>query len=147
MSTEDMILTRDDFNVFVSECRYWQRRFGLTDWEVHYVFGMPSDDCDVIGATNSDYESRRATIYLNAVIDSDDAKIERGELVKLTAQHEMMEVMLSPLQVLAQKRSWDIKTYNSEVHCVIHRISTALKECARDVLREAIEVKQKGKSK
>lgn len=136
--------SKDDFEMFKRECRWWLDRFGLHDLEAYFIFGVPSSRDDAIACTGSNYTSMRVTLYFNRTLDSDDVlAVNKEELIRNSAQHEVLEVLMSPLEHLALARDWDSEAYEAERHRIIHRVQRALRECAKDVLREAMDIHAK----
>jgi len=132
-----------DFEMFKEECRWWLARFGMSDWDVDYFNQLPNNAGDSMACTSCSCASMRAMIYFNKETDSVDVlTMSKEELIKMCAQHEVIELLLSTFEYLAKQRAWDEDAWQQENHRVIHRIRHALREGARDVLREAIKVKQ-----
>jgi hypothetical protein len=137
----------EDFKYFKKECRWWLNRLSLGDWEVDIVLEGTGDD-DVLGATKANYEGKSAMIYLAPVVESDEVLAKsKEEHLRMTARHEVLEVLLMTVQMMAQRREWDSENFNSEIHSVIHRLEKAFDECDRDVLREALRIKSERRGK
>lgn len=139
--------SKEDFDLFKSECLWWINRFGLNDWEISFIFGVPEARCDSLACTGNNYMSMRATIYFNSTCDSDDMlAMNKEKLIRMCAFHEVFEIVLSPLEHLALQRDWDSEAYESERHRILHRVRKAIDEADRDILREALNIKNRSKS-
>src|SRR3990167_9196664 len=93
-----MKLTQKHFNEFKTECLRLQKEWGLTDWELYFNF-IKLDGS--IAICNKNLFSRNATLTLNNEMDDSD---KRHLNVKNSAKHEMIHVLLSPLDTLAYSR-------------------------------------------
>lgn len=119
----------DDFLLFVAESRTWITRYGLNDWDITFIFGVPETDNDSMACVSCNHEAMRATVYFNRENDSDDVLArDKNELIKHCAFHEITEIVLEPLEVLARSRYWNDASWESANHAVLYRIQKALKE-------------------
>lgn len=126
MDINSMKFDESDFAMFKVECEYWIAMLGLHDWEFLYVFEAPDDDA--IACTLGNMEKMTAVIYFTKAISkcNDVKALSKTEIVIKAGQHEVLEVLLMKLQVLAQSRSFQPSIFTSEVHSVIHRVAMIL---------------------
>jgi len=120
-----MKTTAKHFQLFKAEVRKWLKVFGLTDWEVTVIHGI---DNDTDGANCSgDIMSRQATIRL--AIDFTEKGPIIDEDIKLAAFHEVCELLLQPLCLLAESRFGVLQeSLESERHAVIMRLQHAFRK-------------------
>ena len=103
------------FNIFRDECNKWIDKFNLNDWEINYEYAESAED-NAICRVN--VPAKIATLTLcNACDDT---------LIKISAMHEVLELLLFELTVLASKREWSEEAWDREVHTVIHRLQNVI---------------------
>jgi len=108
-------LVSEHFEFFVSACKNWIKFLGLTDWCLTYRF-LDEDSEDARAATLMEHRGNRVAsifLYNNWDIVPTDFALWR------TAFHEVLELMLFDLHILAQRRDWDYEKYDREHHRVI----------------------------
>jgi hypothetical protein len=108
------VTTQKQYELFKSECAYWQKRFGLLDWEFSYRHGGADEyaRADIL----IKYDAKIATISL-----SDDWGEEEpltDGLVAKTAFHEVDEVRYAWIRRLMETFSAD-SISDSAVHGLI----------------------------
>jgi len=108
--------TKKDFDYFKQRCRYWIKRFGLTDWRMDY----DHDDTPEAKATCSwRVDSRTALITLG--INWTITPTNKSELNR-TAFHEVCELLLAPLTVAEHGSN----SATEAAHAVIYRLAHAM---------------------
>ena len=82
------ITTEAHFKIFVQECKYWQKYFGLYGYDIRYYHG----DTDGLASTrlNENRSERVATISLNSCWKYDAVEIKQ---IRLSAFHEIIELL------------------------------------------------------
>lgn len=110
----------EDFAVFRAEATRWLEILGLMDFDIAIQHAPLSPDA--CAQTDSRMYGRTAVLTLNS--DYDDTYREDPRELAL---HEVCEVLLAPLESLAQARTWDPDTYVSERHAVINRLVNFIK--------------------
>ena len=108
--------SEEDFTVFKEECNNWIRKFQLNEWEVEYQH-LLVEGC--YAQCEYDYMSMSARLKLS--VDWRERPITDIALRK-TAMHEICELLLAKLVVLANSRFIDHDSIDSEIHSIIHRI-------------------------
>ena len=126
MDTACMKFDDDDFKLFKVECAYWIAMLGLHEWEFLYVFDAPDEEA--MACTLGNMEKMTAVIYFpRSISHCNDVKAMcRTDIIIKAAQHEILEVLLMRIQVLAQSRSFQPDIFTGEVHSVIHRMAMVL---------------------
>lgn len=122
--------SESDFEFFKSECRKWIQVLGLDDWQVGFIFGTVGDDS--IAQVAANYCARKAHVYFATSLQDCNEALEprnAARLIRGAARHEMLELMLMPMQVMAKNRKWDGDAYESETHAVIHRLEKLMDFC------------------
>ena len=93
-------ITENDFNFFVSECKKWQKKLELGNWDIDY-FLEKLDSAE--GTIDRNYFSCRASITLATEIkltNGDSAK----KVIKEIAKHEMIHLLLSNFSAVGSSR-------------------------------------------
>lgn len=118
-----MKLTQKHFDLFRNECERWRKHLGLISWTVDYEF---DDLKEAYADCLAHYSGRRATIRLNNNFPKKLSEIDLGDIIRQCALHEVLEMLLSPMVVLASDRSYDDTDYQKETHCVIRTLENIL---------------------
>ena len=111
-----MKTTKQDFAYFVKRCLHYRKKYGLTEWRVHFEHG----DFDTRNKAGCLFSwSLKATINLER--DWADNEVSHKELDH-AAQHEILELLLAKMHMAAEDRfvaKGDLAVY---VHEVVHRL-------------------------
>lgn len=112
-----MKTTAEDFEIFKSEAMKWIVFFGLADWEVHFFHEFLDHG---MGATTQGwFKSKNAEIKLN----KEWPKEYKNEYqIRLTAFHEVCELLLMELRILAQCRYLAEDDIDHATHTIIQRL-------------------------
>lgn len=110
-------ITAKEFLEFKVECRKWIDRLGLRSWTITFV--QEPHKC-MLGACSWSYADRCATLYLNTKYTS------RYIDIKAVALHECLELLMSPMQDLAEDRVWSKDEWIKERHIVIRTLENVL---------------------
>jgi hypothetical protein len=114
--------TKDDFEYFQRECLKWIDRFHLNDWDI--VFSW-EDLEDQLGELHAKYAARKAVIVLSK--DFGDIFSNRKKLqLRQTAFHEVCELLLIRIGMMAKARVFDEEELEAEIHAVINRLMKVL---------------------
>lgn len=113
--------TKAHFELFQEECRKWIDFFGLKDWEVNYEHKADKDN---LAGAYINLEGKIATFHLAIGWYSKPNDYE----VRKCSFHEVCEVLLGRLQILAEKRFTTLSEINESVHDVIRRLENTLFE-------------------
>lgn len=98
---------------------YWQKRLSLGDWEISWCIGdeyswVVKNECSASIHTN--LTGRSATISLSPF----------NKNWKSSIKHEMLELLLIPLQRLAEKGNNELLVENTK-HAIIRRLEKVMK--------------------
>lgn len=119
MAKSGFSITEKDFSVFKAECQKWIRRFGLTDWKIHYHFEEVDDG---LAGINRDFEGKIARISLNPFQEN---CTKQDVNVKRSARHEVLHLLLGELDYLNGRRLISSNTWDAAEHTVIRRLEYA----------------------
>ena len=109
--------SQKDFDFFCKCGRSYLKYYGLLDWDVDFVFNTdPEDQDDRLAYCFADLSGKAATIGL--CVDWKQTKPTR-EQMDLSAYHEVCELLLSPLNILAKERFITESRIDEARHSVI----------------------------
>lgn len=95
-----MEITNEDFLFFQSECKYWIEKWGLKNWKIYFRQIQLSRNTIAESNRNLDYV---ATIFLT--LDMKESVVDdKPILLKETAKHETLHILLARLVLNAQAR-------------------------------------------
>jgi hypothetical protein len=115
----------DDFSVFVKECKKWIDIFGMYDWEFKFVPASPEDENDELGErrfkawVTFDSEAALAVVYFNTKWREYEEIELSEEDIKLTAFHEVCEILLADIMRLVHAR---MNVCEEDVNLVKHKL-------------------------
>ena len=118
------VLTAKHFKLFEDEVKKWVDRFNLNDT---FLLIRHSNLNGMLGELNYSYKARTATIFLAKKPKYPIITNMVESEIKKTAFHEVCELLLIRIGVLAEDRSWDQAEFESETHAVIARLENYLK--------------------
>ena len=112
--------TKKHFELFKKECQFWIDILNLNNYEINFSH----ESCEFYGEkifaiTSRTYNSRYVDIIFS---DTFHDKEPTDELIKRYAQHEVFEVLLNDMWILASARSWDEDQWDAAGHDLIHRL-------------------------
>jgi hypothetical protein len=112
--------TKRHFEIFKKECKKWIEIFGLKEWSYYFFH----DNWD---------EKNRASVIYNVVKRTVSINLETKwntpptvNDIKITAFHEVCEVLLGPIYLIAESRSFDSSDLDSQCHSIIRRLENSL---------------------
>lgn len=109
---EEFYLTTKDFEIFKKEAMYWVKKLGLNRFEWHFNHKDIEERADVLfNMAGSIASVCLAKTWINV-------KPTRKALSK-SAYHEVFEVLLSTLSIMASSRNYSEILYEAETHKVI----------------------------
>jgi len=120
--TKKYELTLKNFVKYIKYCQKWIPRLGLVSWSIEYNL-FDKEECDDIDGMKAmvyyNCIGRVATIILNKSWNEEptDKRLERS------AVHELMELLLKPLSILADASD---KTIEAEEHKIIRVFENVL---------------------
>jgi len=86
-----------DFELFKSEFKKWQQKFGLTGWKVYFKYEPIKDFADI----EANLGDMVATVRLNSKLPDTDKPFKH---IKLSAKHEAIHLLLARLEKNARYR-------------------------------------------
>jgi len=118
-------LSKKHFKKFIKYCEYWKKVLNLLNWKIYYSFSS----IDNLAQVETNYSGRNATITLSTVWNlPDNALVNIEEELERTALHEILELLLSPLESLAMDRAWDAIEYRRNMHEIIRIFENILRK-------------------
>lgn len=113
--------TQRDFKAFVAEARRCLKKLGMTEWEVQFDFKKTRSDC--YANFHADHVGKIAVVTLNSGKAYDMPLT--GHDAKLTARHEIAELLLAPLSLMAGDARPE-GMVDEEVHRIVRRLEKVL---------------------
>ena len=113
--------TKKDFQIFKKECVKWLQVFGLKGWEIHYSHEKIKLEWSASCSYN--FTGRVATLTLNTERDEDYYNTKD---IKKDAFHEVCEVFLARISVLAESRYIAETDIKEEAHAIIQTLGNIL---------------------
>ena len=95
---EENKTSKKDYELFKSECRKWQPILNLNDWYIDFEHDLILEKCEA--CANMDLNAKAATLILS----TEWVGVVNDRTVKMAAFHEMCEVFLCQIQMLANER-------------------------------------------
>ncbi|RLF27231.1 MAG: hypothetical protein DRN14_05650 [Thermoplasmata archaeon] len=118
-------LSKKHFKKFIKYCEYWKKVLNLLNWKIYYSFSS----IDNLAQVETNYSGRNATITLSTVWNlPDNTLVNMEEELERTALHEILELLLSPLESLAMDRTWDAIEYRRNMHEIIRIFENILRK-------------------
>ena len=114
--------TPKHFALFKKHVYLWLDHFGLKDWEIIIEHDIQADCADALAACSIDLPARFCNIYLNP--DWDNPVTE--ELLKNSAFHEVCELLMGPLNILAKAKYIREDEIDSARHAIIARLYNSI---------------------
>ena len=112
-----MKLTKAHLKEYKLEVNRWVEKLGLTEYRVSCH--MADLGNQVMGMCDADSENGIADLYLCKEIPVDKLPVD---LIKRTAQHEVIELLLYALFELASSRSFTWSECHKERHRIVRRL-------------------------
>jgi len=99
MSKDKVKITEKQFELFKKECLYWQDRFELHNWEIHFRY---QEDNNVRAGINFSIVGYVATVFLSK--EWNNYKIITDQDIKIVAKHEMIHLLIGRLGQIGETR-------------------------------------------
>jgi len=104
-----------DFDVFQKESKYWISKFGLTNWEIMFRHNPEDDETDR-ALCYIEPQSHIATL----VLPHSWYSVEPSDyLIRRSAFHEVMEILLAEINILANERFTSRDKLETAIHSFI----------------------------
>lgn len=118
--------TKEHFKIFKKECAKWIEFFGLKDWEVRYIH-----EKDYENLASISFNVSNGNVVFSLSIHWGTLKPTIHEL-KITAFHEVVELLLARLRALARARYVTPEEIIEANHAIIRRMENSVfKESGR----------------
>lgn len=118
-----MRTTAAHFKIFKAECEKWIKVWGLLEWKIYYDHLELDGD---YGECCRNLIAKKATIALGKTWANINAI--GSQEVKAIAFHEVAELLLSGLDILAMARFTTANEIESERHSIIQRLENVVFE-------------------
>ena len=113
--------SKKDFELYKNECRKWIKIFGLLDWELY--FEHESKTVDALAGCSFTRVGRNVTLWLSKNWGTN--KVSTLD-IKMTAFHEIGELLLSPLNDLAMERFVTQDQVEEATHVIIRTLENVV---------------------
>ena len=122
--------TKSDFDYFCKRAQFWIKYFHVFDWDICFYFNRDEEaQFDQLAYCISNLDGRAAT--LGFCCNWQETKPTKKQ-IDLAAFHEVWELILSPLNILAQDRFVTESRIEEARHSIIRRLeNTVLREYSR----------------
>jgi len=113
---EENHTTKEQFELFKSECKKWIKELGLIGWDVSFKHDGEKNDRGWLGWCSTNCVGRSATIGLCKDwkgVEIDDYQVKR------TAFHEVCELLMSRFDTIARTRIIGPDEIDEERHNII----------------------------
>ena len=105
-----------DFELFQTEFRKWQQRFGLTGYKIYFKH----EEIDgAFAKINIDLDSMRATVRLNNKLP-DTARPHKD--IKGNAKHEALHLLISRLELNGKYRYASANEMDESAEDLVHKL-------------------------
>jgi len=125
---------KEQFDLFKSECKKWIEVFKEYDCDVYFTRGVKDED--KIGFCNytNDRDDRQYTLQLahSNILKYEDGTPYQKDMIKRIAFHEVMEMILSRLQLLGEDRFITETDIRDEMHRLIMKFENVIFEMGAD---------------
>jgi hypothetical protein len=113
-----------NFKLYIQLCNRYLAKFNLGDYDVGFCHSAISiDGSECCGACNYQHDAKNAVIFLGK---DWGAETITARTIERTALHEVLELLLSELIVIAHERSFSPDDLERAKHAVIQRIIHAM---------------------
>lgn len=92
----------EDFDYFVSRCRFYQKEFGLRSWEFYYDFEDLSEK-DELACVNWCLSGHSASITMSSKLPT-TSRTDMKTVIDRVARHEVIHVGIARFYDYAQRR-------------------------------------------
>jgi len=113
-------ITKPVFKQFVKYVRYYANTWGLSDWELEVEIGK--EKTDNRATCYSGLEDKFCKITIDPMWDVEPT----DKLIKSCAFHEVLELLVAPMDVLMKERFITLPQINEARHTVIMRLQNLL---------------------
>jgi hypothetical protein len=121
-----MKTSKEDFELFKTECWKWIRFFGLTNWQISFIH--INSQTDHQAWIEDDLADKSVMFLLNRNWIDDKSFYCKNE-IKVLAFHEVCELLLTKLDDYAKDRFGVIeKDINGARHEIIHSLENSVYE-------------------
>lgn len=117
-----MKLKNKDFALFKKECEKWIDKLGLYDWNIKFEM---LDMKNKAGRCTANYVSGNVVLKLGSDF-IDGNLVGKNDYIKETALHEILELLLMPMSILAGDRTYDEGEFDHQTHRVINSLMRIL---------------------
>lgn len=122
--------TEKDFEIFKEEVYYWVDYFNLYNWDIRVAFKRDDVVSDLFDEeekdawTYADHKNHVAFVYLNKRCVN-EKELEKENEIRFVAFHEVCEILLYPLTVLA-KETYSENVIVKNTHIIIHHLENSV---------------------
>lgn len=125
MSDQANTTTKAHFEIFKAECRRWLDYFGLKGWDVFFEHDNPENGESCFASCFYRLLGRNATFFLSKDWGHNEVTEQQ---VRRSAFHEVCELLLSRMKVLARSRFINEDEIEEEIHNLIRTFENTVFE-------------------
>lgn len=115
-------VTQKHFDIFIDECKYWIKFFGLIGWEVNYAL-VRSLECRAWCGIHN-LSDRIVQIGLSSVWDISP----QNKVLRRAAFHEVIELLTMKFYILAIQRESKVSDVEEENHNLVRILENSVFE-------------------
>lgn len=119
MAEKTVQTTDEHFEIFRTEVNEWLDIFGLRSWGVRILHTDEGKPDGAKAWISGKYCDRVVCICMAKTWECPEANPPTKENIELDAFHEVCELLLQPMDVLARSRNWDGEEFDAARHAVI----------------------------
>jgi len=112
--------TKEEFELFKSECLKWIKLFGLVDWRA--VFAHEKLDDSFAAIRIKGLEDRIVIFILALEIYNEEESLD----IRMYAFHEVMELLLHPLDYIGTCRYAQPEEFDAARHAIIRTLENVV---------------------
>jgi hypothetical protein len=118
-----MRTTNEHFEIFAEKCREWINLLSLGDWDIDILHENNLDMPHALATTEGHLLQHHGIIRFGR---SWPKEYLNDEQIKRIALHEVIELMLIELRILAESRFLQPEEIDRSVHTIIQRLTNML---------------------
>ena len=113
-----MKTTKADFELFKRECQKWIDRYELNQYTFYFSIGETEGG---LASYSVNVEAQAIEIIFEKDWGDAVEGVNKNKSIKEIAFHEITEILISPLRILAEDRNFSEEKLEEETHRIIHK--------------------------
>ena len=120
-----MKVTKQQYKMFVKECRYWIDKLELNNWNYAFEFKKLED---ATAQTRLELTGLTVTIALCTDLETFDYEISSNDYIKQCAKHEVIHVLVGRLAENARARFLTNNDWYESVEELVTKLTKIIKD-------------------